>query len=74
MYPKETYPKKFFTIAMLIAVILHPNTVIVAVCDLFSGRCPSGQREQTVNLSASAYGGSKPPLPTTLFVECGLRI
>jgi hypothetical protein len=28
------------------------------------GRCPSGQREQTVNLPAYAYGGSNPPLPT----------
>src|SRR3989304_2536057 len=27
------------------------------------GRYPSGQREQTVNLSASAFGGSNPPLP-----------
>ena len=26
-------------------------------------RCPSGQREQTVNLPAYAYGGSNPPLP-----------
>ncbi len=29
----------------------------------FEGRYPSGQREQTVNLSASAFGGSNPPLP-----------
>ena len=28
-------------------------------------RYPSGQREQTVNLPANAYGGSNPPLPTT---------
>jgi hypothetical protein len=27
------------------------------------GRFPSGQREQTVNLSAKAFGGSNPPLP-----------
>ena len=27
-------------------------------------RYPSGQREQTVNLPASAYGGSNPPLST----------
>ena len=27
--------------------------------------CPSGQREQTVNLPANAYGGSNPPLSTT---------
>ena len=26
--------------------------------------CPSGQREQTVNLPANAYGGSNPPLST----------
>ncbi len=25
-------------------------------------RCPSGQREQTVNLPADAFGGSNPPL------------
>ena len=30
----------------------------------FWGRCPSGQREQTVNLPAYAYGGSNPSLPT----------
>ncbi len=30
----------------------------------FSGRCPSGQREQTVNLPAYAFGGSNPSLPT----------
>ena len=28
------------------------------------GRCPSGQREQAVNLSAYAYGGSNPSRPT----------
>ena len=31
-----------------------------------SGRYPSGQREQTVNLLAYAFGGSNPPLPTKL--------
>ena len=31
-----------------------------------SGRYPSGQRGQTVNLLATAFGGSNPPLPTTL--------
>src|SRR5438876_8091666 len=30
-----------------------------------SGRYPSGQRGQTVNLLADAFGGSNPPLPTT---------
>ena len=30
----------------------------------FSGRYPSGQRGQTVNLLANAFGGSNPPLPT----------
>src|SRR6185369_7424554 len=29
---------------------------------LTAERYPSGQREQTVNLPASAYGGSNPPL------------
>ena len=29
-----------------------------------SGRYPSGQRGQTVNLLANAFGGSSPPLPT----------
>src|SRR6266850_8326204 len=29
-----------------------------------SGRYPSGQRGQTVNLLANAFGGSNPPLPT----------
>ena len=28
-------------------------------------RCPSGQREQTVNLPAYAFGGSNPPLSTS---------
>ena len=39
----------------------------------FSGRYPSGQRGQTVNLLANAFGGSNPPLPTTLTSEafCG---
>ena len=36
-----------------------------------SGRYPSGQRGQTVNLLAYAFGGSNPPLPTT--VATGLR-
>ena len=36
-------------------------------------RCPSGQREQTVNLSAYAYGGSKPPLSTKGYGEELLR-
>ena len=31
-----------------------------------SGRYPSGQRGQTVNLLANAFGGSNPPLPTTV--------
>src|SRR5262249_41809211 len=31
-----------------------------------SGRYPSGQRGQTVNLLAYAFGGSNPPLPTML--------
>ena len=30
----------------------------------FLGSCPSGQWEQTVNLSAEAYVGSNPTLPT----------
>jgi hypothetical protein len=30
-------------------------------------RFPSGQREQTVNLSANAFGGSNPPLSTIIF-------
>jgi hypothetical protein len=29
------------------------------------GRYPSGQRGQTVNLLANAFGGSNPPLPTS---------
>ncbi len=29
-------------------------------------RFPSGQREQTVNLPANAFGGSNPPLSTSL--------
>ena len=29
------------------------------------GRCPSGQREQAVNLPAQAYGGSNPSRPTS---------
>ena len=31
-----------------------------------AGRYPSGQRGQTVNLLANAFGGSNPPLPTIL--------
>ena len=33
-----------------------------------SGRYPSGQRGQTVNLLAYAFGGSNPPLPTMFMV------
>ena len=33
-----------------------------------AGRYPSGQRGQTVNLLAYAFGGSNPPLPTILAV------
>jgi hypothetical protein len=33
-----------------------------------AGRYPSGQRGQTVNLLALAFGGSSPPLPTTLWM------
>ena len=36
-----------------------------------SGRYPSGQRGQTVNLLANAFGGSNPPLPTTCRVTAG---
>ena len=37
-----------------------------------SGRYPSGQRGQTVNLLAYAFGGSNPPLPTIHGAEhCG---
>ena len=35
-----------------------------------SGRYPSGQRGQTVNLLAYAFGGSNPPLPTTSNRAC----
>src|SRR5512147_1114581 len=43
----------------------------------FSGRYPSGQRGQTVNLLANAFRGSNPLLPTSLAartrntVRCG---
>ena len=37
-----------------------------------SGRYPSGQRGQTVNLLAYAFGGSNPPLPT--IVATGLSM
>ena len=35
------------------------------------GRYPSGQRGQTVNLLANAFGGSNPPLPTTCMATAG---
>ena len=39
-----------------------------------SGRYPSGQRGQTVNLLANAFGGSNPPLPTICaHAEAGIR-
>src|SRR5262245_21599128 len=34
---------------------------------------PSGQREQTVNLSAYAFGGSNPPPSTIISIVNGLR-
>ena len=39
----------------------------------FSGRYPSGQRGQTVNLLAYVFGGSNPPLPTTLGAQANVR-
>src|SRR5712691_3995943 len=59
--------------------ILPPAPAFSAVSGEFSympvdsGRYPSGQRGQTVNLLANAFGGSNPPLPTTLTSEafCG---
>ena len=36
-----------------------------------SGRYPSGQRGQTVNLLAYAFGGSNPPLPTIVSMGFG---
>ena len=41
-------------------VRIGPGILIVRV-----GSCPSGQWEQTVNLSANAFAGSNPALPTT---------
>ena len=40
-----------------------------------SGRYPSGQRGQTVNLLAYAFGGSNPPLPTIVVASaaCAVR-
>jgi hypothetical protein len=39
-----------------------------------SGRYPSGQRGQTVNLLAYAFGGSNPPLPTIVATRgCSAR-
>ena len=35
------------------------------------GEFPSGQREQTVNLSVIAFGGSNPPSPTSKCVHNG---
>jgi hypothetical protein len=37
----------------------------------FKEGCPSGQREQAVNLPAHAYGGSNPP-PSTRFTVAGV--
>ena len=39
----------------------------------FPGRWQSGQSQQAVNLPPSGYGGSNPPLPTTLRLgaSCG---
>jgi hypothetical protein len=36
-------------------------------------RFPSGQREQTVNLSANAFGGSNPPLSTRILKTFGFQ-
>lgn len=38
----------------------------------FMGRFPSGQRGQTVNLLAFAFGGSNPPLPTLFHENAGV--
>ena len=37
-----------------------------------SGRYPSGQRGQTVNLLVPTFGGSNPPLPTTCGHDRGM--
>ena len=39
-----------------------------------SGRYPSGQRGQTVNLLVYAFGGSNPPLPTTSMGVMGTAV
>ena len=36
-----------------------------------AGRCPSGQREQTVNLPVHAFEGSNPSRPTLKDPRCG---
>ena len=38
------------------------------------GRYPSGQREQTVNLSAPAFGGSNPPLPIPCIYDAMIAV
>src|SRR5712692_4283632 len=37
-------------------------------------RFPSGQREQTVNLPAYAFGGSNPPLSTSMIIMYDTKI
>ena len=49
-------------IAGRVTALYHPQPP--ATSGSIEGRCPSGQREQTVNLPAYAYGGSNPPRPT----------
>ena len=42
----------------------RPSELPIFLDPFSKGRFPSGQRDQTVNLTAYAFGGSNPPLPT----------
>lgn len=46
---------------------LESWVVIYSAC---TGRLPSGQRQQTVNLSTSVFEGSNPSLPTQIHAGC----
>ena len=53
----------FVICGLYIVILKNLSTLYLLLATLFMGRYPSGQRGQTVNLLALAFGGSNPPLP-----------
>ena len=69
----QTLVNKYAGVAQLVEQLIcnqqvggsSPSTSSTVHC-INMGEFPSGQREQTVNLSVVTFGGSNPPSPTKL--------